>query len=104
MAAGPSASRPLSVAKDDDPGLWQEQNKLYNFLKHYDLHQYYTRFVDNGIKRMTHLKDVSADDASLADIGLSRPERIRLRKKVKENIEVFGKLKVTIVVFHICSQ
>lgn len=97
MAAGRSAGRPLSVAKDDDPGLWQEQTKLYNFLKHYDLHQYYTKFVESGIKRLTHLKDVSADDASLEDIGLSRPERMRLRKKVKENIESFGKLKVLTV-------
>lgn len=80
---------------EEDLSLWQEQTRLFNFLKHYDLHQYYPKFVDSGVKRLSHLKDVVADEACLNEIGLTRPERIRLRKKVKENVESFGKFKVS---------
>lgn len=89
--------RSPSVINDDDSSLRQEQKKLYNFLKHYDLHQYYTKFVERGVRRFAHLKDVAADEATLEEIGLSRLERARFRKKVKENLESFGKLKVHIV-------
>ena len=79
---------------EDEPELWQDQQRLYNFLKHYDLLQYHKKFLEKGVRRLSHLKDVAADDASLDEIGLSRPERLRLRKKVKENVEWMGKFKV----------
>ena len=79
---------------EDEPELWQEQQRLYNFLKHYDLLKKHKKFLEKGVRRLSHLKDVAADDASLDEIGLSRPERLRLRKKVKENVEWMGKFKV----------
>lgn len=82
---------------EDEPEQWQEQQRLYNFLKHYDLLHYHKKFLEKGVRRLSHLKDVAADDASLDEIGLSRPERLRLRKKVKENVEWMGKFKVHVV-------
>ncbi len=87
------------IVLEEDQSLWQEQTRLFNFLKHYDLHKYFSKFVDSGVKRLTHLKDVAVDDASLNEIGLTRPERIRLRKKVKENVESFGKFKVLSTIY-----
>jgi hypothetical protein len=81
---------------DDEPELWQDQQRLYNFLKHYDLLHYHKKFLEKGVRRLSHLKDVAADDASLDEIGLSRPERLRLRKKVKENVEWKGRIMVSI--------
>ena len=80
---------------DDEPELWQDQQRLYNFLKHYDLLHYHKKFLEKGVRRLSHLKDVAADDASLDEIGLSRPEKLRLRKKVKENVEWMGRMKVS---------
>ena len=87
----------VTFANEEEHVLWQEQTRLFNFLKHYDLHQYYSKFMDRGVKRLTHLKDVVADEASLDEIGLTRPEKIRLRKKVKENVESIGKFKVSML-------
>ena len=72
----------------------REQERLYNFLKKYDLHQYYKKFLLKGVHRLSHLKDVSADDASLDEIGLTRIERMRLKKKVKENVAWRGRFVV----------
>lgn len=72
----------------------QEQEKLFNFLKRYDLHAYYSKFLLEGVRRLNHLKDVG-DDASLDAIGMSRIEKIRLRKKVKENVSWKGKFVVS---------
>lgn len=80
---------------EDEPELWQDQQRLYNFLKHYDLLHYHKKFLEKGVRRLSHLKDVAADDASLDEIGLSRPERLRLRKKVKENVEWKGRIMVS---------
>lgn len=73
----------------------QEQEKLFNFLKKYDLQLHYNKFLQKGVRRLNHLKDVAVDDASLDEIGLSRIERVRLRKKVKENVTRRGKFVVT---------
>ena len=73
----------------------REQERLYNFLKKYDLHQYYQKLTMKGVHRLTHLKAVLADEASLDEIGLSRIERVRLRKKVKENVAWRGRIVVS---------
>ena len=91
-----SNARPPSVVLDDQE-LIIEQRRLFNFLKRYDLHQYHKAFLENGVKRLTHLKDVAQDDDSLDMVGLSRPERMRLRKKVKENVQWMGRMKVRVI-------
>ena len=78
-----------------DLEIAREQERLYNFLKKYDLHQYYTKFLQKGVHRLTHLKGVLADEASLDEIGLSRIERMRLKKKVKENVAWKGRVMVS---------
>lgn len=82
----------MAVAPDID--MIREQERLFNFLKKYSLQQYYHKFLMKGVHRLNHLKDVCGDDASLDEIGLSRIERQRLRKKVKENVEWMGRLVV----------
>ena len=47
-----------------------------------------------GVTKMIHLKDV--DDTDLEKLGLSRPERTRLKKKLEAHFSTFGKLKVPI--------
>ena len=94
----------MAVSMDDEPELWQDQQRLYNFLKHYDLLHYHKKFLEKGVRRLSHLKDVAADDTSLDQIGLSRPERLRLRKKVKENVEWMGRMKVGIKKPQWCIQ
>lgn len=79
-----------------DVEMIREQERLFNFLKKYSLHQYYHKFLLKGVHRLSHLKDVCGDDASLDEIGLSRIERLRLRKKVKENVEWMGRFVVRI--------
>lgn len=81
-------------AASQDIELTREQDRLFNFLKKYDLQQYYSKFLLKGVHRLTHLKGVLADEASLDEIGLSRIERMRLRKKVKENVAWKGKIVV----------
>ena len=75
-----------------DPDLWKEQQRFYNFLQHYDLLKYHQRFQRMGVLRLTHFKDVT--DADLDAVGLTPPEKTRLRKKLDENFSVAGKLKV----------
>lgn len=75
-----------------DSAAWREQ-RFYNFLQYYDLHKYYRRLTGMGVTRISHLKVV--DDETLEQIGMSRPERNRLRKKLEENFSTSGKLKVT---------
>ena len=82
----------MAVAQDVD--MIREQERLFNFLKKYSLHQYYQKFLLKGVHRLNHLKDVCGDDASLDEIGLSRIERQRLKKKVKENVEWRGRIVV----------
>ena len=72
--------RPLSAVVGDNADSWQEQQRFYNFLCHYDLQQYHEKFLRVGVNKMAHLKDV--DDQSLEELGFTRPERVRLRKKV----------------------
>ena len=93
-----SVSRPVSWVEvvhskrkmDDD------QVRFYNFLKHYSLDQYHDSFVKLGVSKIAHLKHISEDD--LIQIGLQRPERARLHKKIEENFSTVGKLKVKISV------
>ncbi len=73
-----------------------EKERLYNFLKKYDLHKYYQKFLLKGVHRLSHLKDVSVDETSLDEIGLSRIERQRLRKKVRENVAWRGRFVVSL--------
>lgn len=73
----------------------RERERLFNFLKKYDLQQYYSKFLLKGVHRLTHLKAVLTDEASLDEVGLSRIERMRLRKKVKENVAWKGKIMVS---------
>ena len=70
----------------------EDQVKFYNFLKHYNLDQYHNSFVKLGVSKIAHLKHISEDD--LIQIGLQRPERARLHKKIEENFSTVGKLKV----------
>lgn len=69
-----------------------EQQRLQNFLRYYDLGQYYQGFVNMGVIKLSYLRDV--DDADLDKLGLSRPERNRLKKKLESHYSTFGKLKV----------
>ena len=69
-----------------------DSEKFYNFLQRYDLHRYHQKFVDMGVRKISHLKDV--DDSDLELVGLSRPERSRLRKKLEMNFSFAGKLRV----------
>lgn len=80
---------------DQDVESLREQERLYNFLKKYDLHQYYQKLTVKGVHRLSHLKAVLGDEASLDEIGLSRIERVRLRKKVKENVAWRGRIVVS---------
>ncbi len=80
------------MADMDDPDLWREQQRFYNFLHHYDLQQYHQAFLAKGVSKVSHLK--SLDEVSLAEVGLSRPERIRLMRKTEENFSRTGKFKV----------
>lgn len=74
----------------------EEEERLYNFLKHYSLEQYHESFVKLGVVKIAHLKDV--DDEDLTNIGMQRPEKIRLKKKVEENFSTMGKFKVIVAV------
>ena len=82
---------PMELATGE---LQLEQEKLFNFLKKYDLQAYYTKFLLKGVHRVNYLKDVVGDDASMDEIGLSRIERVRLRNKIRENLSWKGKFKV----------
>ena len=73
---------------------WREQQRFFNFLQHYGLHRYHQRFLQMGVTRITHFKDVS--DADLDAVGLSPPEKTRLRKKLDENFSTTGKIKVCV--------
>lgn len=73
----------------------QEQEKLYNFLKKYDLQNYYGKFVRSGVRRLTHLKVVSGEEDILNEIGLTTVEKRRLKTKVKENLSWRGKMVVS---------
>jgi activated CDC42 kinase 1 len=77
-----------------DPELWREQQRFYNFLQHYDLHKYHQRFLRMGVRKLTHFKDVT--DADLDAVGLTPPEKTRLRKKLDENFSTAGKIKKAI--------
>ena len=83
------------AATAQDVDIIREQERLFNFLKKYSLHQYYQKFLLKGVHRLSHLKDVCNDDASLDEIGLTRIERQRLKKKVKENVEWMGRIMVS---------
>lgn len=78
-----------------DPELWREQQRMYNFLQHYELHKYYQRLLHMGVTRLTHFKDVT--DADLEAVGFSPPEKTRLRKKLEENFSTAGRIKVSCV-------
>lgn len=69
-----------------------EAQRFFNFLQHYGLQKYHQKFLDMGVLKISHLKDV--DDGDLEQVGLSRPERARLRKKLENNFSLTGKLKV----------
>lgn len=84
------------AAGAQDVDMIREQERLFNFLKKYSLHQYYQKFLQKGVHRLNHLKDVCGDDASLDEIGLTRIERQRLKKKVKENVVWVGRFMVSI--------
>ena len=77
----------------EDPDIAKEQQKFFNFLQHYDLHKYHQAFLNRGVSRISHLKAV--DEKDLRDIGLSRPESSRLKKKLEKNFSVTGKLVVS---------
>lgn len=80
------------MAMIDDPEMWKEQQRFYNFLQHYDLHKYHQRFLAAGVSRISHLKVM--DDKDLENVGLTRPERNRLYKKLEENFSISGLIKV----------
>ena len=73
----------------------QEQEKLFNFLKKYDLHDYYSKFLHSGVRRLNHLKDVAGDEDTMNEIGLKRAEMTRLKTKVKEHLTWRGKMVVS---------
>ena len=75
-----------------DPELWREQQRFFNFLQHYQLHRYHQRFLQMGVRRLTHFKDVT--DADLDAVGLKPPEKARLWKKLDENFSTKGKIRV----------
>lgn len=85
------------MAEAQDNEALREKERLYNFLKKYDLHQYHDKFLLKGVHRLSHLKDVCADEDSMEEIGLSRIERLRLKKKVKENVAWRGKFVVSLL-------
>lgn len=68
------------------------EDELLNFLRHYDLGHYHHAFVNLGVTKIGYLKDV--DDTDLDKIGLTRPEKARLKKKVESHFSTFKKLKV----------
>lgn len=72
----------------------KEKVRFYNFLKRYDLDHYYDNFIKIGVCKISHLKDVDEND--LKGIGLHKPERNRLKKKLEENFSIMGKFKVII--------
>jgi len=72
-----------------------EQEKLYNFLKKYDLQNYYSKFVHCGVRKLSHLKSAAGDEESLSEIGLTKFERNRLKTKFKENFSWKGKVVVS---------
>ena len=72
----------------------KEKARFYNFLKRYDLDRYYDKLIKVGVCKISHLKDVEEND--LMEIGMHKPERIRLKKKFEENFSTMGKLKVII--------
>ena len=90
MATGNSTAPAVT-----DPELWRDQQRFYNFLQHYDLHRYHQRFLRMGVTRISHFKDVT--DADLDAVGLTPPEKTRLRKKLEENFSTKGRLKVSAV-------
>ena len=94
LASPPVETEMAASGKDSltDPELWKEQQRFYNFLQHYDLHKYHQRFLRMGVTRISHFKDVT--DSDLNAVGLSPPEKTRLRKKLEENFSTTGKIKV----------
>ena len=91
MAFSKETTAPSSVLQDAD--LWKEQQRMFNFLHHYDLHKYYERLVKMGVTRLTHFKDVT--DADLVALGFSPPEKTRLWKKLDNNFSMKGKIMVS---------
>lgn len=86
-----------ALGRDDatavtDPELWREQQRFYNFLQRYDLLKYHQRFLKMGVRRLTHFKDVT--DPDLDAVGLTPPEKTRLRKKWDEHFSTKGKIIV----------
>ena len=75
-----------------DPDIWKEQHRFYNFLQHYELHKYHQRFLQMGVRRLSHFKDVT--DADLDAVGLTPPEKTRLWKKLDQNFSVGGRIRV----------
>ena len=86
------------MAMNDDPEMWKEQQRFYNFLQHYELHKYHQKFLAAGVSRISHLKPL--DDKDLEEVGLSRPERNRLFKKLDENFSLPGLIKVSLSCRH----
>ena len=86
------------MAMNDDPEMWKEQQRFYNFLQHYELHKYHQKFLAAGVSRISHLK--ALDDKDLEEVGLSRPERNRLFKKLDENFSLPGLIKVSLSCRH----
>ena len=68
--------------------------EFFNFLQRYDLQQYYERLRDDGVKKISHLRDVKGED--LEKIGMSKPERKRLLGKYEQHFSKLGKLKVCV--------
>ena len=93
-----ATAKNAATAAVSDPELWRDQQRFYNFLQHYDLHKYHQRFLRMGVTRLSHFKDVT--DADLDAVGLTRPEKTRLRKKLEQNFSTKGKLKVSSVHFY----
>ena len=89
------------MAMNDDPEMWKEQQRFYNFLQHYELHKYHQKFLAAGVSRISHLK--SLDDKDLEEVGLSRPERNRLFKKLDENFSLPGLIKVSLSYLMRCT-
>ena len=70
--------------EDDD------QQRFLTFLRGIDLSHYHQSFVKEGVKKISHLKHV--DDKDLENIGLTRPERNRLKKKLETEFSAIHKL------------
>jgi len=75
--------------------------EFFNFLKKYDLDHYYERLKAEGVKKINHLQHVKNED--LEKIGMTKPERQRLRGKYEQHFSKLGKLKVCLQYFFCCS-